>query len=293
MDKPLIIMPETLRQRIGIDVGAQMSIADSVEWAAENKIHFLDVSLDGKSPINPKDYDEETIHSIKKTCEEYNIHLGLHTLSSVNVAETVTYVSQGVDDYLRAYVDIAEMVGAERVIVHGGYYFSDDALITQNEIDSDERIRTSKDRLRRLTKYTAEKDRGPTLLLENHNHEPPDSELNYVPVTLSECESYFQDLRSSYLQWAFNPPHARLFPEGIDGYVDRLGTDLIGQVRLNDNNGEVEEHLKPGEGTLDFNKLFDLLEGDGYNDHYMLKFGTLNDMIEGREYLVDCYNQAL
>lgn len=283
-------MTATLRERIGIDVGAQMTIEESVEWAAENDIHFLDVSLDGTSPIRPNKYDDDMKSNIKEIKKENNISLGLHTLSSVNVAETATYVGDGVDDYLQAYIDIGEMVGAERVIVHGGYYFADDAIITQNELDSHERIRTSKDRLKRMTEYTESKAKGPKLLLENHNHEPDNSELNYVPVTLEECKSYFNDLRSAYLGWAFNPPHAHLFPEGIEGYLDELGVDLVGQVRLNDNDGEVEEHLKPGEGTIDFQGLFHRLEDNGYDGHYMLKFGTLQDMLESRDYLENCYN---
>jgi sugar phosphate isomerase/epimerase len=275
-----------LRDRIGVDVGAQMSIEESVKWAAENDIHYVDISLEGQA-LDPEKYSKREATLIKKICKENDIHVGLHTFSSVNVAETALYVSEGVDNYLRAYIDIGAKVGAERIIVHGGYYFADDAIITQNQLDSDERIRTSKERLKRMRKYSERK--GPKLLLENHNHEPPDSELNYVPVTLEECESYFSYLQSDNFGWAFNPPHARLFPEGIEGYLNHLGVDLVGQVRLNDNNGEVEEHLLPGEGTMDFEGLFELLESNGYDGHYMLKFGTLDEMLEGREYLHDCY----
>jgi sugar phosphate isomerase/epimerase len=57
-------------------------------------------------------------------------------------------------------------------------------------------------------------------------------------------------------------------------------------VRLADNRGDVEEHLQPGEGTIDFKAMFDQIEGAGYRKHYMMAFGSIDDMKRGREYLV-------
>ena len=42
------------------------------------------------------------------------------------------------------------------------------------------------------------------------------------------------------------------YPEGWQGFLDAFGVENIGQVRLNDNMGEYEIHLVPGEGTIDF-----------------------------------------
>lgn len=266
-----------IRERIGIDFGTELSVLEGVRWAAEHDVHYVDFCLDD-GPIDPGEYTAEEVDEIHDLCTEHDVHVGLHTLSAVNVAETSAHVDEAVDQYLAAYVDIAAVVGAERVIVHGGYHFTDDV---------DERTTAAKARLQRTLDHAAE--RGVTLLLENHNHEPEDSEMHYIPVTLAECVDYFEALDSPALGWAFNPPHARLFPEGIEGYLDRLGADLVGQVRLNDNDGEVEEHLHPGEGTMNFRRLFALLDDSGYDGHYMLKFGTREDMLDSREYLVDQY----
>jgi len=268
----------TLKERIGVDTGQKLSIAEAVEWAAENDVHYVDVCLDS-TPIDPESYTEAEVESIRETCAEADISLGLHTLSAVNVAETSAHVDDAVDAYLRAYVDIGDLVGADRIIVHGGYHFTD---------DYEARVAASKARLTRAIEYAA--DAEPDLLLENHNFEPDASEMHYVPVTLDEVTDYFDDLEADSLGWAFNPPHARQFPEDIDGYFGALGPDLCKEVRLNDNHGDVEEHLAPGEGDLDFDAMFQLIEGSGYDGHYMLAFGTLEDMLEGREYLLDQYS---
>jgi len=184
----------------------------------------------------------------------------------VNVAETSPYVGEG--------VDVAAALNADRIIVHGGYHFTGDV---------EARTRASLDRLERTLRYAVKED--VTLLLENHNREPDNAEIHYLPVTLTECERYFDVLATENVGWAFNPPHARLFPEGIEGYLEALGVDRCAQVRLNDNDSTVEEHLAPGEGTMNFERLFELLEAAGYSGHYMLAFGTPVEMLDGREYL--------
>lgn len=269
---------ETFRERIGVDVGQELGIREAVDWAVENDVHYVDVCLDDGA-LDPSAYTADEVESVREDCADHGVDLGLHTLSAVNVAETSPYVDDAVDEYLRAYVDIGDAFGASRIIVHGGYHFTSDAA---------ERIEASKARLRRTMEYAS--DKHPDLLLENHNFEPDASEMHYVPVTLDQVTAYFDELESDTLGWAFNPPHARQFPEGIEGYYEALGVDLCEQVRLNDNRGEVEEHLYPGEGNMDFDALFRLVEESGYEGHYMLAFGTLQDMLDGREYLLERYS---
>ena len=45
-----------------------------------------------------------------------------------------------------------------------------------------------------------------------------------------------------------------------------------------------EEHLNPGEGNLDFGNMFKRIEAKGFKGHYTNAFGTLEDMLAGREY---------
>src|SRR5918997_1078070 len=47
-----------------------------------------------------------------------------------------------------------------------------------------------------------------------------------------------------------------LVPEGYVGFLDAFGVERIGQVRLHDTNGEWEEHFLPGDGIVDFPRLF-------------------------------------
>ena len=75
--------------------------------------------------------------------------------------------------------------------------------------------------------------------------------------------------------------------EGIDGFVDAIDFARVHEVRLADcwRNGH-EEHLKPGDGDLDFADMFHQVEGSGFHGHYMNAFGSLDDMLAGREALL-------
>jgi sugar phosphate isomerase/epimerase len=45
-------------------------------------------------------------------------------------------------------------------------------------------------------------------------------------------------------------------------------------------------HLKPGAGNLDFGAMFRSVESKGFKGHYTNAFGSLDDMLVGRDYLV-------
>ena len=94
---------------------------------------------------------------------------------------------------------------------------------------------------------------------------------------------FIDALDSPNLKWAFNAPHGHLVPEGWAGFLDAFGVDKIGQVRLNDNTGEYEVHLVPGEGNIDFPALFGRLKKEGYEGWFSLGFGDEADKIRVRD----------
>jgi sugar phosphate isomerase/epimerase len=262
----------SVKERIGFDAGSAR-LEDALQWAARHGFHYVDFNADtGANQLDG--WDTARTRAVRATCERHTIHLGLHTLSGVNVAEFSPCVAEAVDDYLRANVDLAVRLGCEWVIVHGGYHFS--AAVGA-------RTTASLDRLQRLTDYA--ETTGATLLLENLNREPERAEVHYLAHTVEECRRYFDAIPSPHLGWAFTVNHAHLVPEGIDGFLDAFGVERIGEVRLADNTGEYEVHLRPGEGTIDFKRLFARLESDGYGKHYSMAFGSLEDKLTGRDWL--------
>jgi len=262
----------TLRERIGFDAGGT-KLEDAVAWAARHDFHYVDFNADGGA--NHLDgWGADRVRALRTACERERIHLGLHTSSAVNVAELAPRVAEAVDAYLRANVDLAVSLGCEWVVVHAGYHFSS-ALAARKA--------AGLERLQRLTAYA--EAAGAYLVLENLNREPEHAEVRYLAHTVEECRYYLDALRSPRLGWAFTVNHAHLVPEGIDGFLDAFGVERIGEVRLADNTGEYEIHLKPGDGTIDFAALFARLESAGYRRHYTMAFGGNEDKRAARDML--------
>lgn len=264
-----------LKERIGIDLGRRVSVEDGIEWAAKNAVYFLDAQTDIE-PNALESFDDARCAGIREACERYGITLGLHTLSGVNVAEFSPFCRDAVDAYMKAYVDLSVKLGASWIVVHGGYHFT--ACKTR-------RMKTAIERLQRIGDYAAEK--GALLLLENLNWEPVLAEVNYMPVSPAECKHFFESLDTPAIKWSFTANHAHFLPGvGIEAFIDQMDFDLCKEVRLADNNGSYEIHQNPGEGTIDFGAMFKKIEGLGYQGHYTNGFGSLEDMLAGRDYMI-------
>jgi hydroxypyruvate isomerase len=264
----------SLRDRIGIDLGQKNKIEDGVKAAIAHGVRILDLKID-VAPNAIESLTNERVSAIRVACEANNIRIGIHTMSAVNVAEYAPHVRDGVDRYLTGHMDACKRLGGEWMVVHAGYHFTSDVK---------QRMETGLERLKRLSDYAEKID--VTLLLENMNWEPDDAEVHYLGHTLEETQYYFDRLQSPKLRWAFTANHAHLVPEGVDGFLDGMDIDRCDEVRLADcfRNGK-EVHLKPGEGDFDFAHLFRRLDELGFAGHYMNVFGTLDDMLEGRELL--------
>jgi sugar phosphate isomerase/epimerase len=264
-----------LRDRIGIDLGRRARIEDGIATAITHGIKYLDLKID-VAPNAIETLTPERIRGIRDSCEANGIEIGVHTLSAVNMAEIAPHVRDGVDRYIKGHMDACKQLGGTWIVVHAGYHFTSDVQL---------RREAGLDRLKRFADY-GEKI-GLTLLLENMNWEPDDAEVHYLAHNLEECHYYFGELQSPRLRWAFTVNHAHLVPEGIDGFIDAMDLTRCDEVRLADCWGTKEEHLRPGEGNIDFAHAFRRIEAAGFKGHYINAFGTVEDMVQGREYLAN------
>lgn len=112
--------------------------------------------------------------------------------------------------------------------------------------------------------------------------------MQYLAHDVEECRYFFSRLDSPALRWSFTVNHAHLTAEGIDGFLDRMDLGRCGEVRIADCRGTIEEHLYPGDGTIDFPAMFARIEALGYRGPYMQAFGSLDDMLAGRDTLAAC-----
>jgi hypothetical protein len=85
----------SFRDRIGIDVGRRLRLEEALEWAAEHEVRWIDIQLDaGANALSS--FGDARAAGVRRACERYGVHLGLHTASAVNVAEVAPYVDDAV-----------------------------------------------------------------------------------------------------------------------------------------------------------------------------------------------------
>lgn len=275
----------SIKDRIGVDLNRRARLEPGLDWAIHNGVKYLNICLDPDpdlmDPKNPR------LQEARKRLLDSGTTIGLHTLSSMNVAENCPFLSEAADKYLATYLRSAKAIGAGWVIVHGGFHFT---------ADKEERMEVAVARLTRLSKVA--ENEGMTILLENMNPEPADAEVKYLLHDVEEAKFYFANLTSPALRWAFTTNHAHMLSYGVTGFLDQMqaaGMDVgrIGEVRLADNRGKIEEHLYPGTGNMDFAGMFRTLESRGYTGHYMQDYTTIDDMLSGRDIVADIADKAL
>jgi sugar phosphate isomerase/epimerase len=261
----------TLMERIGVDIGRRLPLEQAIEWAAVNGVRHIDIQLDtGANAVTS--FDTQRARGIRTALEKHGVHLGLHTLSAVNVAEYSPFLSDAVDAYLKAYIEAMPLLGASSIVVHAGYHFTADVEM---------RMAAGLERLKRMVEHAEKK--GALLLLENLNKEPTDAEVHYLAHTIEEWRYYYDAINSPAFALSFTANHAHLLPDGVEGFLAAIPLDRVVEVRLADcfRNGH-EQHLVPGEGDFDFGDMFRRIERMGFKGHYMNAFGTLDDMHAAR-----------
>ncbi len=260
-----------MSDRFGFDAPKDLPIEKSIEWGSENGFKYIDFNADN-APNSIASFDKKRCARIRDLLADTGIQIGVHPVSAINNAEYVPIMAEAVDDYLEANLQLAEAIGAGWIVGHGGYHFGDTGL----------RRQTAVDRIKRLVEHADKL--GKVVYFENHNKEPDLAEIHYIPHNVEETRWFLDEISAPNFKWAFNVAHGHLVPEGWSGFIDAFGTDIIGQVRVNDNTGEYEIHMIPGEGTIDFPALFNKVEAGGYQGWYNLGFGNETDKIRIRNW---------
>jgi len=260
-----------MTKRFGFDASRIQTLEESILWAAQNGFRYIDFNADS-TPNDIASFNAERIRKVRDLCSTHGIEIGIHPSSAVNNAEIAPIVAEAIDEYLLANLNLAVQLGCGWLVGHGGYHFGD---VQSRRIAVIERIK-------RLV-HRAEKTEV-QIFFENHNKEPDHAEIHYIPHNVEETRWFFDEIQSPHFKWAFNVAHAHLVPENWQGFLDEFGVDHIGQVRLNDNRGDYEVHLVPGEGNIDFPSLFARLKLMSYEGWFSLGFGNEEDKLRVRDW---------
>jgi sugar phosphate isomerase/epimerase len=92
------------------------------------------------------------------------------------------------------------------------------------------------------------------------------------------------EVKSSRLKICLDTGHTNIFSEApLEEWFSVLGED-IAYVHVNDNKGEVDDELAPGEGNINWRKFSDLIEKYGIAPEIVFEVGTLEKTMQSLKY---------
>ncbi len=121
----------------------------------------------------------------------------------------------------------------------------------------------------------------------------PEIEANNATVVLENVwdprpdhiMSLLASVNSPRLRSCLDVAHAHLSSEvPLVGWVDGLG-DKLAYVHLSDNQGQWDEHLPLGEGTIDFDSLLAALETRAFAPWFVLEVPRFRDAVRSLKFL--------
>lgn len=232
------------------------------------------IELGCEAPANfPQTFDAERIARVRDLGQKHGLGYCLHSASYVNSAEMMPTVRLAAEQHLIEYVQLASKLGAENLVVHLGFHFSQYMEETYAAL------------LRTFRTVVAEAERlDVPLVIENMNKLSDDSEINYLGTTVEELQVVMDEIRSPYLGLALDVGHANLLPGGIEPFIEAFGPRL-GGLHLHDNDGILDRHWALGRGTVDWKGLFDRLREIGYPGKATIELQRYEDVLESKLHL--------
>lgn len=153
--------------------------------------------------------------------------------------------------YLKESIETAKALGAPLVSLCPGH-----SLYGQSKEDAWERL---KDSLRTLNGFASQ--RGVRLVVE-----PADKYETDLVQTTDDVLRLLDELGLEDMGVVLDTGHAYVVGEELPQVVKRLGKALH-HVHIGDNHGQRDEHLVPGQGTINFAPLMATLREVGYEGY--------------------------
>lgn len=269
-----------LEQRLEEQTGSSWTIGVSTLLSphdpAKGIIDLLDITK-GLSRIeialarqlDDEDEAADRLTGLKKKHDlQYSVHAPFLYDDLAHPKDSVRkiYVDEG-----RKAIDLATKIGALHTVFHPGELFFRQnlppvELFESFRISRENYVSNSLKSLTTLSEYAS--GHGVTLLVENLPHGLCDGpeEMRYI---LSRLDN------SSFL---LDIGHAN-----ISGTLDQLLDLEPRYFHFNDNDGVEDDHRRLGEGTIDFDLLFERLRGYGGNKTIILELYSLEDVLASLE----------
>lgn len=237
-------------------------IKKNIDLLRSSGAESVELMLDGSYWDNFQENHQELL----KILDLYDMKFGVHSpVWNVNITAENSHIRKA---SIRAYKDsiiFASKVGANHLVLHPGFV---DTKVFSKELAKERSIETIKE----LDRFN--KDYGVTLLIENvgNNDTCIFSEKEFIDLV---------NVLPDSIKFILDTGHANITNWDMSNVIAKMGNRLKA-MHLNDNDGMRDIHLAIGEGTVDWDKLFNSINESKYNYDLILEYniGTKLEKLE-------------
>ncbi len=250
----MVFLPETLQS--------------SIEKIAENRFDCWEIVCEGNHQLTPKN-----IKYIMKLKDEYGVDIAVHApFSDLNPASMNDRVRQLTISSIVEAIEGAFELDASVVTIHPGYI----PPLWSNYIDDilDNNFSSINDIVEVAEDYEI------MLGLENMPNY-----AGVLGISPEDLKDIIKDIDSKFLGITYDIGHANTACEDPSKYIkklDNIGMGIV-HVHCHDNNGSDDEHLRVGEGNIDFMDVFNELKSIKYDGVISFESKNLRDAVKSRE----------
>ncbi len=217
------------------------------------------------------------IRKIKELAREAGISMSLHLPYCLNPAALIPEISQAGMDYFKRAFGLAAALGVRWVTAHPGYYQG----LASWEWMRREAMSCLAGFLREILAICEET--GIAIALENNAGSPENGQFFSLGSSVDDFRLLFEQLGSPYLRMCLDTGHANT-AEGVLPYLDAF-PDKILNIHIHDNNGIIDDHLPPGQGTIDWRAVCDRLARSSFKGVLSIELLRDDDKRHAVEYL--------
>ena len=238
----------------GFTVDVRMDCDAAFELAAERGFDFVELDMDGA--FERQHVDIETVRSLTS---EYGLDLLVHLPYRFDPASPHEHVREGAVRELRAAIDTAVELGAEKGVFHAT------SMAHAEKWDHGQIRDYIFETVRRVHDHASE--RGFEAVAENLK--PPFFDAGNFPELFRRTDA----------NACLDTGHAHVTGQDAEAQADLLREhgDRIGHVHLNDTRrDDTDEHLPVGFGNFDFEALADAMKETNWSGTCTHEIGSTN-----------------
>ena len=250
----LVFLPETLQS--------------SIEKVAENRFDCWEIVCEGSHQLRPKN-----VKYLMELKNRYEVDIVVHApFSDLNPASMNDRVRRLTIDCIMEAIEGAFELDANVVTVHPGYLPPLWSSYVEELLDNN--FSTLNDIVEIAEDYEV------MIGLENMPNY-----MGVLGITPESLRDIVKDIDSKYLGISFDIGHANTACGNPSEYVkelNKIGEGIV-HVHCHDNNGNDDEHLKVGDGNIDFFSVFRELKDLGYEGVISFESKNIRDAVKSRE----------